>query len=253
MEVQPKRLSLFQIESELLQLIDAREDVLERMAGMSPDELTASPEIGAELATIEGLIRDYVGREIRKVDGIATAIKEFQQRALVKTAAAKDLELSAKRDADTVERIKATVLQVLQEFGEKKLAGRLFTISRQGNGGVAPLVIAQPDLVPKELQRVTVTCSRPVWDLMRAYLNRFWGDHANITADDLFSTVRVESEPDPKGIREVLEAAQKQESALYLESAGKGWTDETLKTVLSKVQRVPGCRLEERGEHIRVK
>lgn len=206
------RLSLFQIEAELLGLIDQREDALERMAAMSPDELTASPEIGQELSVVEGLIRDYLKREVKKVDGIAYAIKEFQARALAKTAAAKDLEMSAKRDAETVDRIKAMVLEVMQEFGEKKLPGRLFTITRQGNGGVQALNIAQPDLVPERYIGVNVTLRLDEWKILVEQCR------PTVLGLPLL-------EPYPRMIREALER-------------GEG---------------VMGCKLEERGEHIRIK
>ena len=56
-------------------------------------------------------------------------------------------------------RIKAMVLEVMQEFNEKKLPGRLFTITRQGNGGQQALTIAQPDLVPLVHKAITVELS----------------------------------------------------------------------------------------------
>ena len=189
------RLSLFQIENEMLQLIDARVDVLERMAGMSPDELTSSPEIGTELATIDGLIRDYVSREVKKVDGCAFAIKEFEARAAARSQEAERMKASADRDAETAKRIKSMVLEVMQEFDEKKLPGRLFTITRQGNGGVQPLTISQPDLVPLSCKRVTVSIrGESVSDFAR----QFGGQYRII--DDLH--------PDQKDIREALERGE---------------------------------------------
>jgi hypothetical protein len=206
------RLSLFQIEAELLQLIDVRDDVLERMSAMSPDQLTASPEIGAELTTVECLIRDYLKAEVRKVDGCAFAIKEFEARAAARSQEAERMKASADRDAETAKRIKAMVLEVMQEFDEKKLPGRLFTITRQVNGGVQPLTISQPDLVPLSCKRVTVSIrGESVSDFAR----QFGGQYRIV--DDLH--------PDQKDIRETLER-------------GEG---------------VMGARLEDRGEHIRIK
>ncbi len=217
MELQPtKRLSLFEIESDLLSLIDQREDALERLA-MSHHPDSSSVEnmpsvIEQELAVIDGLIRDYLKREVKKVDGCAFAIKEFEARAVAKYAESGRLHNAALRDEETAKRIKQMVLEVMQEFGEKKLPGRLFTISRQGNGGVQPLTIAQPDIVPLHMQRVTIEA------------------HADM-ADDLISQfpgmlkVTRQAEPDPARIRNVLEG-------------GNG---------------VPGCRLEPRAEHIRIK
>lgn len=206
------RLSLFQIEAELLQLIDQREEVLERMAAMSPDELTASPEIGQELSVVEGLIRDYLKREVRKVDSIAFACKEYEARAEARKAEAERMRASADRDAETAKRIKAMVLEVMQEFGEKKLPGRLFTITRQGNGGVHALTIAQPDLVPLEMKRCTVEL---VATAAQDFAEKFAGQYRILEM----------AHPDAKDIRSALER-------------GVG---------------VMGCRLEPRGEHVRIK
>jgi hypothetical protein len=189
------RLSLFQIESELLQLIDARADVLERMETMSPDELTATPEIGAELATVEGLIRDYLKAEVRKVDGCAFAIKEYEARASARSQEAERMKASADRDAETAKRIKAMVLEVMQEFGEKKLSGRLFTISRQGNGGVQALTIAQPDLVPLEMKRCTIEL---LASAIEDFSEQFPGQYR----------ILQPVHPDPKDIREALERGE---------------------------------------------
>lgn len=219
MELQPtKRLSLFEIESDLLSLIDQREDALERLA-MSHHPDSSSVEnmpsvIEQELAVIDGLIRDYLKREVKKVDGCAFAIKEFEARAVAKYAESGRLHNAALRDEETAKRIKQMVLEVMQEFGEKKLPGRLFTISRQGNGGVQPLTIAQPDLVPLDKQRIKVEISAKdeprVWNLlMEAHVAFIMG----------------EAEPHNQLIREALER-------------GEG---------------VMGARLEERGEHIRIK
>jgi hypothetical protein len=210
------RLSLFQIESELLGLIDQREDALERLAmSHHPDSSgveNMSSVIEEELAVIDGLIRDYLKREVKKVDGIAFAVKEYEARAVAQAEEAKQMIAKAEKNSETVKRIKQMVLEVMQEFGEKKLPGRLFTISRQGNGGVQPLTIAQPDLVPLEMKRVTVELKATV---VEDFAEQFAGQYR----------VTRQAEPDAKDIRVALER-------------GEG---------------VMGARLEERGEHIRIK
>lgn len=209
------RLSLFAIEAELLQLIDQREDVLERMAAMSPDELTASPEIGQELSVVEGLIRQYLhGHLVAKADSIGFAVKEYEARAEARKAEAERMRASADRDAETAKRIKAMVLEVMQEFGEKKLPGRLFTITRQGNGGLSPLLIAQPDLIPDRLKMVMVKMSLDAWQHMRKFF-----EGAQVACEV--------SAPEPNG------------------SAIRG--------ILERGEGVPGARIGDRGEHVRIR
>jgi hypothetical protein len=204
------RLSLFQIEAELLGLLDQREDAEQRHSEAKDMRLIL--EIEQELKVIEGLIRDYVKAEVRKVDGCAFAIKEFEARAAARSQEAERMKASADCDAETAKRIKAMVLEVMQEFGEKKLPGRLFTISRQGNGGQQALTIVQPDLVPLEFKRVTVELRA---DVCRQFAEQFAGQYRIVEI----------VHPDSKGIREALERGE----------------------------HVMGCRLEDRGEHIRIK
>lgn len=228
------RLSLFQIESELLGLIDQREDALERAR--------AGEDVMDELSVVDGLIMAYVKAEVKKVDGIAYAVKEFESRSAVRAQEAAKLHAQANRDAETAKRIKAMVLQVMQEFNEKKLPGKLFTITRQANGGVAPLAIAQPDLIPDRFQFVSIRMSLEEWKKVRGLLEK-----KKVVCE------AGQPEPNNGAVRAALESAGKQESALHLEAAGKGWTEDQLSHALSKVERVPGAHLEDRGEHIRIK
>lgn len=207
------RLSLFQIEAELLGLIEAREDALERLGiAVRTEDFTTREEIEEELVSIDALIKTYLKAEVKKVDGIAYAVKEFEARAAARSQEAERMKQSADRDAETAKRIKAMVLEVMQEFGEKKLPGRLFSISRQGNGGVQALTIVQPDLVPMSFQRITVEIGA---DVFRDFSIQFDGHYRAVGG----------VHPDPKDIREALES-------------GEG---------------VMGARLEPRGEHIRIK
>lgn len=208
------RLSLFQIEAELLQLIDARQDCMERCtAADAAEDTVTSEECDEELQTITTLIRDYVSREIQKVDGIAKAVKEYTARAKARKQAAEEMAASAARDSETVDRIKEMVLEVMQQFGEKKLPGRLFTITRQGNGGQQALTISQPDLVPDAFKRVLVSMPLMYWDALVE-------QRPGLTHSATVKAV----EPNREAIRNQLEH-------------GEG---------------VMGCKLEDRGEHIRI-
>lgn len=239
------RLSLFQIESELLQLIDQREDALERH--FEAKGLPAVLEIEEELKTIEGLIRDYLKREVRKVDNIAYTVKEFEARAVAQAEEAKRMVAKAEKNSETVKRIKQMVLEVMQEFGEKKLPGRLFTITRQGNGGVQALTIAQPDLVPDHLRTVTV---------------RMRGNDFKAVPNDTRKSMEVVSdEPSNTPIRTILERAEIERKAIMKEAEelAKGASEAALYSQkdyiskkLARLSGVPGARLEPRGEHLKI-
>lgn len=237
------KLSLFQIESELLGLVQQRADALDRHAALSPDDLSGHHDITEEITTIDGLIRDYVKREVRKVDGIALAIKEFTARAAVHAAEAAELAAKAKREEETVERIKQTALMVMQEFGDKKLEGRLYTLVRQGNGGMRALTIAQPDLVPEPYKTVT----------LRLPLSLLPGIMALMAAEVQRNIREVSRDVDSQQVRYTIEQCEISETNIRKFGEANGWTPEQIATELNKIERVPGCRLEPRGEHLRIK
>ncbi len=86
-------------------------------------------------------------------------------------------------------------------------------LRRQANGGVLAVDVVQPDMIPPALQRLTVRISVADWNaLMRTPQSGLIEAHVS------------EAEPDKEAIRAVLES-------------GGG---------------VPGCRLKERGESLRV-
>jgi Siphovirus Gp157 len=240
------RLSLFQIEAELLGLLDQREDAEQRHSDAK--EMPVILAIEEELKAIEGLIRDYVKAEVRKVDSCAFAIKEYEARAAARSQEAERMKASSDRDAETAKRIKAVVLEVMQEFNEKKFSGRLFTISRQGNGGVQALTIAQPDLVPDHLRTVTV---------------RIRGnDFKAIPRDTARSMEIVSDEPNNGAIRAILERAEVERKAIMEEAEilAKGASEAALYSQkdyigkkLARLSGVPGTRLEPRGEHVKIK
>ena len=210
------RLSLYAIEAELLGLIEQREDALERLATESADNIShldtsLMMEIQMEIAVIDDMIRQYVRAEVKKVDGCAAAIKQYDTMAEVHLEESDRLRRLAEREQETADRIREMVITVMQEFGEKKLQGRINTLAVLGNGGVQPLTIAQPDLVPLDLKRLDVEISAKdeatVWNLLCEHHIPFLMGEAN---------------PHNALIRERLQR-------------GEG---------------VPGCRLEERGVHL---
>lgn len=220
------RLSLFQIEAELLELVEQRQDAMERLDALlavqdDPEAVDARneiPVVEAEIRACDGLICDYLKREVKKVDGIAFAVKEYTAKSEAKAKAAAELKASADRDAETAKRIKAMVLEVMQEFGEKKLPGRLFTITRQGNGGQQALTIAQPDLITDLYRTVTVTIPLMTW---REIVQRA---NEGILAGRLLTTAVTD-----------------------------GFDNSRLRATLKDGDGVPGAKLEPLGEHIRIK
>jgi hypothetical protein len=119
------------------------------------------------------------------------------------------------------EHLSSYALEAMSQQNKKVLEGTNGRkLRRQSNGGVLPVEIAQESLIPEGLTRYTVTMKG---DLLYWLIKRLEESHV-IHPMALEVLHSAKGEPDLTAIREVLEA-------------GEG---------------VPGARLGDRGEHLRV-
>ncbi len=212
------KLSLFQIEADIRALVEQRCDAqdrlteLEAMHAAKPDEATgeAIHAVKDELTTVDGLIRAYLGKEVKKVDSIAHVLLDLEARRQIHVNESARLKMLADGEEATAKRIKEMVLLVMDEFDTKILEGTIHDLKAQGSGGLQALTIAQPDMVPLELKRVTVTIALSAWEKVKHMVGL---------------PVRCLIEEDTQAIRAALDR-------------GEG---------------VPGCRLEPRGKHLRIR
>ncbi len=216
------KMSLFQIESELLQLMEFAED----------------PErTDEERAAADEQIKEYISREIRKVDNI----RAYLRHAEVMEAAAKAEYALQRSRAEAwksrATRLKDRVLQIMQVIGEKKLEGKTGTLTVKGNGGLQPLVIRDETLIPPQYCKVMVTMSLARWLSIQQGLE----DVTVVRCVDNDLVRRALSEPCPlcHGLKRVI-------------------VDEVLVDPCNAcggegTRRVPGARLEPRGNSLIVK
>lgn len=192
--------SLYAIDEHLMLLLSAREDLAEENAD------------AALIEQCEREIKAYTEKQLAKVDGIAGVLQQFRSWGELRKAESKRYADLAKQAEEDYQRLADYVLALMEERGAKKLEGARYKLTAAGNGGVAPLEIAQPDLVPLELKSVTL---------------RVDADQAEDICEQFLGHVELIGgpEPDRRRIRERLEA-------------GEG---------------VPGCRIGDRGKHLRVK
>ena len=166
------------------------------------------------IKVIDGQIQEWVkGCLATKADGVRGYIKTRQAQVVEWQEEANRWTALAKAAREDVERFKEYVLDAMRLLDAKKIEGSKgdVLLRRVGNGGIKPLEIPQPDLVPDVLKRVTVTMTAATW---RAICEKCPGLSA-------FTVLRA-TEPSNELIRR------------SLESGG----------------HVPGCRLGERGEHL---
>ena len=141
-------LSLYQIEADLQEL----------MAAYSEAEEDATRE------AIEAGIREYVEREVMKVDGIRSYLRHCEVMAdAAKAEAAAQLERS-KQWTKRAEKLESACLAVMTQMGKKRLEGNTGALVAKKNGGVAPIEITDEMLVPDEFCVAQVEMPWVIWD-----------------------------------------------------------------------------------------
>jgi len=254
-------LSLYQIESDLAQLVRMREEVRETLGE------NATPEdIAQELQAIDNAIRQYVRAEIRKADSIADYLLtldrlagEPKQRKEGTIRCELDLEidrLRERRDAlrTRAEHLKEIVKAVMSGMDWKpgkprKLEGLRHNLRLVGNGGVQPLVITDESLIPDDLCVWVGEIDGPAW----RYLERLINSHPNF-ARSVSASVRMVRQPSNAAVR-----ARLSEKCASCNGSGSVLkAEDVLETVPCSEcngtgkRLVAGASLGERGESLRV-
>lgn len=140
-------LSLYHIESDLQELLECRE------------EAEAGGSLPEELSVIDERIRQYALAEVKKVDGIAMAMRSCMAFAEECEKEAARLTTMAKRHRSRLERIKASALWAMSALGITKLSTPKSALRVQGNGGVEPLEVYDATVLPESCRQYTVTMS----------------------------------------------------------------------------------------------
>ena len=250
--------SLFIIERALADLCETRQE-LEEQPAYTPEQVE---EKHAALDAVDAAIVEYITAEVRKVDNIARFLTELKAREK-----ALDYEidrLSGVRDqaTRTQDRIKAVVLQVMRDCDVKKLEGKIGSLKRQGNGGVQPVEIVQEDLIPEGLKRYSITMKG---DLLSWLLHHLRNAQMQTAIHPLALIVLADAkgEPDKEAIREALlkrdpcPKCRGAKTIWNIENDGRGISGakfdcDECKGAGDVGAGVPGARLAERGEHLRV-
>jgi hypothetical protein len=132
--LQPSKLTLWEIETGLLELLEAREEA-------------QTPEA---IAAVEQALAEYVTREVEKVDNIRGLIRHCEMVATAARQEARDQAERARVWEARRDRVKQLAQNVMEAHGRKRLEGRTGSLQVTGNGGVEPLVISDPAQVPEE-------------------------------------------------------------------------------------------------------
>ena len=220
-------ISLYNIESALQALVEERE--------------IAESEGDAEaVKVIDLLLTEWAQREVKKVDGVAEAIRAYRLAGEVERAESQRHAERAQRFEATVERIKAHALQAMKVHCVTKLETPNNTLTVCGNGGLQPLQVDELEL-DWEWFNITVTMPCSMWQTLTV------GGLPSIDKTAKLS-------PDTERIREALKqrvvCPKCHGTSTHVEikdpcprCGGAGTIPQT----------IPGARLYPRGEHLRVK
>lgn len=224
-----KRLTWHQLGSEqleLIELLDSLEEPCLTCNGVKPMNCMACLGSGVQSVdeetrlAITQQIAAYQKMQVSKVDPTAALIRELDHRAAADKAESERLAARAKRWQSRYDFVKRIVLEFLIATNTKKIEGQHSTFTRRGNGGLTPLDVHEPNLLPRSCVRVTLMISHEEWRTIADAASR--GGMSNGTL--LNFTERLVAEPDNAVIRAALERGE----------------------------HVAGARLLDRGEHLRV-
>lgn len=215
------KLSLFNIEQEKLDLIQFRDEC----------------ETDEERAAVDQQIQEYIGREIRKVSGIAALLKYFKAQAATAKAEEERAAKWRKKWEANYERLKNMVHGVMLALDLPKVEGATDRFRRQKNP--VALEITDAKLIPEQYLKATIKMPLSAWKELIA-----------CDAPGLARDFTVTSEVDTASVKAALQVKVK--CALC---DGTGLVDEEgcnfCRGEKAVAQNVPGARLVQ-GEHLRV-
>jgi hypothetical protein len=146
--------SLYEIERSLQMLMQDREE-------------TQDPE---ELAAIDAAIQEYIGKEISKVDRVRAYIRYCESKEQAAKQAAAEATSYAQIWANRISRVRAAAVVAMEATGAKRLEGTAGSLSIRGNGGVQPLFIDNPELLPDDCCRMEGWIDVDIWEwICRSY------------------------------------------------------------------------------------
>jgi hypothetical protein len=196
-----------------------------------------------ELEAAELALRTYAELELRKADGYITTIRAMEAAETLAKCERDRQASRAKSIHARIDWLKQFAGSCMSAWGKKRIEGKLGALTLRGNGGVQPLTITNPALVPDELCTVTIT---------------FRADSAIVKQAIREGAPVGERTPHNALIREALG-----KPCARCKGDGLDWNpdqpgpkiDENSIVVCpdcngTKTASVPGCRLEPRGESV---
>lgn len=245
-------LTLYKLDSELTELLDYRQERIED---------AQSPASAEELEACDIAIRQYMEALPAKVDRVAAVLRYFDEQ--VDWADREIRRLKARKSAieENAERLKDCVSAVLEKQPangkSRKLVGQHSTLMLKGNGGVAPVVISQPELVPSDYCVYRLELDYPIMNAIMLAVEDAWEDSRVSKLEE-----RITRVPSNTLIREALiqpcaacDGTEPQRCCNGVDCACMGKPIEPDCESCGGTGRasVPGAHLGDRGVHVEVR
>jgi hypothetical protein len=139
--VKSQELTLFQIERDLVTLMDAR----------------AEADTQARLEGCDEAIAEYVIREVEKVDNIRGYLRHCEVMEAAAAAEADTQKRRAEAWGNRADALKRACVMALGIAGKKSVEGRTGQLSIRANGGKLPLIIDDETAIPSDYTPMTIT------------------------------------------------------------------------------------------------
>lgn len=234
-------LTLWQIEAELAELFNAREQLV---------------ELGEDLAPIDQAIQEYVAREVRKVDNIRGYIRHAEMMVAAAEAEAAKQKARAEAWQGRIDRLKAACKYVMEtmpwQVGKtRRIDGSTGSLVLKTNGGKQAVTITKPELVPEELVQYDGQIAGAAMESLRALVTSAHGLQ-NWVQWRSRRDVQIERIPHRGWIGEAL-GRQCDDCNGYGTKGGEKGDPKCEACDGDGRARVPGAHLEPRGSHVEVK
>lgn len=179
--------SLWNIETRLADLMQARESALDRIIEEESVQVPADTQPAKDmvleacrydLAKIDEALAEYAQAEVRKVDGIRSMWRYLRDGHAIASAEAEVQHQRAKSFERRLNALKSAVLIAMEMMPwrpdqPKKLEGETGSLMLRGNGGKRPVMISDESLVPDEFKTVTMTITAKAYERIWPYLTSF--------------------------------------------------------------------------------
>ncbi len=241
-----KSLSLYHLSSELTDLVSLRMEMV---------------EAGEDTAEIDQQLTAYFKALPDKVDAVAHVIRHMDYAEKLATDEIQRLNARRRSFASERERLESYVKDVLAALPDpkrgkvKKIEGATSSLQLWPNGGLAPLDIQDPEMVPDEYCEATIKMDYALWLQAVTLLRDRWS-----LIDGL---VDVKREPDNDAIRKALEQPCWDCSGAGMVPDANGTQRATNEGHIPPItcpscggsgkQGVPGCQLLPRGQNLRIR